>query len=416
MDRKLEKRGPGARRVVALVVVAGLALATVWSVVNARRGGRLRVHQGRLEIATVRVGEFRDYVPVTGTVVPIVTQYIDCIEGGVVEAVYLEEGSYVEAGDEIAELSNTGLMLDVLYREAELAGQSNNLRNTKLAMEQNRLAVERELLQLDRDTFRQKRVAERMARLIEKGLVSQQEYEESQAELEYLIESGRLLTTSQRQDSLSRAEQIRHFEESLHLMESNLSLIRRKLEDLVIRAPVTGMLSELDMEVGQVKSSGERLGQIDVMDGYKIRVAVDEHYINRVRPGLRASFTTSDDEQELVVEKIYPRVVSGRFDVDLAFAGDEPNGLRQGRSFQIRLQLGDSSTAVLIPQGGFLATTGGRWVYLLDDSGRTARRHEIVIGNRNPQYCEVLEGLSGGDRVIVSSYDRFGEAKELILE
>jgi HlyD family secretion protein len=251
---------------------------------------------------------------------------------------------------------------------------------------------------------------------VEKGLVSQQEFEESQDELEYLTRSRELLTTTQLQDSLSRAEQIRQFDESLDLMHSNLGLIRKKLDDLVVRAPVSGLLSALDAEVGQVKSAGDRLGQIDILDGYKVRAAVDEHYITRVRRGQTASLLVSEAEHKLVVDKVYPRVVSGRFDVDIVFVGDEIEELRQGRTIQLRLELSDPSTALLLPQGGFLSATGGRWVYLLDDSGDVARRHEIVIGNRNPQHCEVLEGLESGDRVIVSSYGLFGDANELILK
>lgn len=416
MDRKLENSGRRTRRLVLLVACGAAVLAAVWGAVNAGRGGRLRVSTERLDIATVEVGEFREYVPVTGTVVPVITHYIDSVEGGVVEAVFRDEGSMVEAGDEILRLSNTSLLLDVTYREAELANQTNQLRNTKIAMDQNQLLMRRELLDLDRQITRQGRVANRLAHLMERGLVSRQEFEESQDELEYLIKNRELLTTTQLQDSLARVEQIRQFDESLGLMRSNLDLIRKKLDGLVVRAPVSGLLSALDAEVGQVKSAGDRLGQIDILDGFKVRAAVDEHYITRVRRGQTASLLMSGTEHKLVVDKVYPRVVSGRFDVDLVFVGNEIEDLRRGRTIQLRLELSDPSTALLLPQGAFLSATGGRWVYLLDDSGDVARRHDIVIGSKNPQYCEILEGLESGDRVIVSSYGLFGDADELILK
>jgi HlyD family secretion protein len=402
---------------LAAIGISGLLLSMIiWNIIDTRRGSRLRVQAGRVEIASVQQGEFQEYIPITGTVVPIVTHYIDAVRGGVVEEKFLEEGSFVEIGQNILRLSNTNLLLDIMYREAELYNQSNNLRNTKIAMEQNRLRMRRELLDVDHAIAGKRRLTSKLSQLARNGFVSKDDLEEAKEELEYLNEKRRLFIFTQKQDSLFRIEQIRQLEEALHRMQSNLGLVRLNLEELVVHAPVSGQLTALDAEVGQVKSSGERLAQIDVLDGYKVRAAVDEHYIARVSHGQIASLDLSGTKYRLVVDKVYPRVVSGRFDIDLSFESEVPQDLRRGRTLHLRLKLGDTALALLLPYGAFLRTTGGQWAYQLVNGGGVACKRNIAIGRRNPRYCEVLEGLAEGDRVIISSYEQFGDADRIILE
>jgi HlyD family secretion protein len=415
LDRIVKKRRWSRRGVAALCGVAVVAVGIIWNVVDARRGTRLRVPADRLQIATVQRGEFQEYVPMAGAVVPLVTHHIDAIQGGVVEEVYREEGSVVEAGDEILKLSNVNLLLDFMYREADLFNQTNNLRNTKIAMEQNRLRIRQELLDVDRAIARQQRLTKNLTQLARDELVARDDHEEAKEELAFLVERRRLLVTTQQQDSLFRAEQVRQLEESLTRMQSNLALLRGNLDDLVVRAPVSGQLTALLAEAGQVKASGDRLGQIDVLDGYKVRAAVDEHYIARVSRGLRATVDLSGVEHVLLVDKVYPRVVNGRFDIDLSFEGDQPQDLRRGRTVHLRLELGDAVPTLLLPHGAFFQTTAGRWVFLLDREGSTARRHDISVGRKNPRYCEVLAGLEAGDRVVVSSYDQFADVERLVI-
>ncbi|NIM20079.1 MAG: HlyD family efflux transporter periplasmic adaptor subunit [Candidatus Latescibacteria bacterium] len=416
MDRMIEKKR-WSWRTILLIGGAGLILLIiVGRFIDAGGGRRLRVPAERIEVATVELGEFQEYIPVTGSVIPMSTHYVDAIRGGVVEEAFVEEGSIVEAGDSILRLSNTDLLLDIMYREAELYSQSNNLRNTIIAMEENRLRMLRELLDVEHEIARQRRLTKNATELAHRDLISRDDYEEAREELEYLMEKRRLLAAMQRQDSLYRAEQVHRIQESLARMQSNLDMVRGNLNELIVRAPVSGRLTSLNAEVGQVKSSGERLGQIDVLSGFKVRASVDEYHVARVGKGQPASLELSGNTFALAVEKVYPRVISGRFDIDLCFVDGEPEGLRRGRTVHLRLELGETAQALLLQMGGFFHDTSGRWVYLLDEEGKTACRHQITVGRKNPRSCEVLGGLAEGDRVIVSSYERFGEADRVVLE
>jgi HlyD family secretion protein len=415
MDREIKRRKWGLKRISALVASAALVCAVVWSLVVEGNGSSLRVPVEHILISTVERGEFQEFVPLTATVVPIRTHYLDATEGGRVEAVYREAGSYVDAGDEILKLANTGLLLDVMYREAELFEQSNNLRNTKITMDQTRLRMRRELLENSRQIERQTRTRDNLVELVEGDLVSRQDYEEAVEELNYLIEKRELLLATQEQETIFREAQVSQLEESLDRMQSNLQIVKQNMENLVIRAPVSGHLTALNADVGQSKGRGERLGQIDVLDGFKLRAAIDEYYITRVEPGLRGTLTFAETTYPLEVLKVYPQVVQGRFEVDLGFDGEEPGGIRRGQTFRLRLELGDPSEAILLPNAGFYQFTGGRWVYLLDESGNEAGKREIVLGRRNANHCEVLSGLEPGDRVVTSSYEFFGDADRLVL-
>jgi HlyD family secretion protein len=416
VDRIIEKKRWTPRRIVYLAGGAALVLIVIYSIYAAGRGPRLNVRSERLRVSTVVLGEFQEFIPVNGTVIPINTYYLDAIEGGSVDTVCVEAGTFVEKGEVLLRLVNTNLLMDVMYREAEIFQQSNNLRNTRLSIERNSLEMKRELLELEHMIRQQRRVVETNTQLAEKNLISQREFDESKDELDYLVKKLELSKQTQEQDSIFRDNQIEQLEASLERMEANLEIVKRNMENLVIKAPVSGHLTALNAEVGESKGRGERLGQIDILDGFKVRVLVDEHYITRIDMGLNGSFRFGGDEYGVTVAKIYPEVVDGRFAVDMSFDGTEPENIRRGQTLRVHLELGEPGEALLLANGGFYQTTGGRWVFVLDESGAQARRRRVHIGRQNSEYYEVLDGLEPGEKVIVSSYDSFGDAEMLVLE
>lgn len=416
MDRKIEKKRWTTKRIAGIAAGSLIGIFIVYQLSFSDKSSRLNVDSQRLVVSTVINGDFQEFIPVIGTVVPIKTIYLDAIEGGSVEHLYLEAGSIVNQGDPILKLANTNLLLDIMYREAELFQQSNNLRNTRLAMEQNRLALRSQILDLDYQIKQSKRDYESKSELAGKNLIAKHQYDASRDEFEYLVNKRDLTLQSHRQDSIFRLVQLGQLEASLTRMEANLEVVKENLDNLVIKAPVSGQLTSLNAEIGESKNRGERLGQIDVLDGFKLRVSVDEYYISRVSIGQFGTFTFAGDQYKLAVSKVYPEVLNGRFEVDMEFVGKEPDGIRRGQSQHIRLELGDPSEALLLARGGFFQKTGGQWVYLLDKSGNFATRQSIRLGRQNSDVFEVLEGLNPGDRVITSSYDTFGDIDKLLLE
>lgn len=416
MDKILEKKRWSLKRLLWMGAGGVLIVSVGFGLVGSDRGSSVNLSGSRLIVTTVHQGQFQEFIPVTGPVVPIRTIYLDAVEGGRVEKRFLEAGSYVNEGDPILQLSNTNLLLDIMYREAELYQQSNNLRNTQLAMEQNRLALQSELLELNYKITRITRVNERNRQLLEKSLVSTREFDESNDEYRYLLKRRDLTLQSHRQDSIFRATQIDQLEASLARMENNLELVKLNQDNLLVRAPVSGHLTSLSAEVGESKVRGERLGQIDILDGFKASLAIDEHYITRVLPGQRGTFNLGNREYAMVLAKIYPEVVNGQFEVDMHFDGEIPAGIRRGQTLRIRLALGELSDAVLMARGGFFNTTGGQWVYKLEPGGNVATKQQIKLGRQNQDEYEVLAGLQPGDRVITSSYDHIGDFDRVVLD
>lgn len=416
MDRKIERKW-WTRNQVWYAVAAGIAVFTaIYLALTGESQSRRRVDFDRVTIATVERGLFQVYIPVIGTVMPIRTVYLDAMEGGRVEEVVCEAGNLVTAGDTILHLSNASLRLDIMNREAQLFEQRNNLRNTRLAMQQNALDLEGQLVELDYKITLAKRAHDRNNQLAEKSLISRDDFEASRDEYEYLLARRDLTVRTQKQDSLFRTLQIEMLEESVERIQRNLEIIRLNLESLCVKAPVSGQLTSLNAEVGESKTRGQRLGQIDIMDGFKIRAAIDEHYISRIVTGLEGEFELAGVTHVLSVTKIYPEVRNGRFEVDMEFQGERPEAIRRGQTVHIRLELSDLSECVLLPRGPFYQTTGGRWAYVLDESGDYAERREINIGQQNPKVFEVLEGLEPGDKVVTSSYEGFGDARRLVLK
>jgi HlyD family secretion protein len=415
MDRKIRRRRWTLGRSAWIAVGLALVVLVVWSVRLFHGEKTLRVPTERIRISTVTRGEFQEYIPVTAAVIPLTTHYLSATEGGRVEEIYREAGSTVKAGDEILRLGNTNLLLDIMYREAELFQQSNNLRNSKILMEQNRLQMDREILDIDHEINRQQRITESYERLNEEALISRQEYEESRDRLAYLARKRELVLAAQVEDNLFRESQVEQLEASLERMKSNLAVVKQNLDSLIVRAPIEGRLTELNAEVGQSKARGERLGQIDVLDSFGLSAQIDEYYIARISAGLHGTFPLGDQDYAVRVAKVYPQVVNGHFEIDLQFSGEEPAGLRRGQSVRMRLELGDRYEALLLPNGPFHQATGGHWVFVVSGSGGEAHKRKINVGRQNTQFLEVLGGLEPGEKVITSPYEFFGDAERLLL-
>lgn len=373
----------------------------------------LRINPDTLTIATVTKGDFNDYIRLNGQVLPMTTIQISPQEGGVVQKIIVEEGTQVKAGDPILLLSNDNLDLQILNSEAELAEKENILRNTLISMEQQKLNLQQEQLQLQTEVKRCLRIYEAQRALYNDQLISREDY--LRAEEDYHLANNRLTLVKNRayQDSLYRSVQIQQMQESLENMRLNMQMIRRRKENLTIKAPIDGEVGLLDVVLGQSIAQGTKIGQINDLTNYKIEAQIDEHYIDRVFAGLEATFDRQDEHYSAIIRKVYPEVRSGKFRADFKFVNEQPANIRSGQTYYLNLQLGQSEEAVLIPRGSFFQTTGGKWIYVLNEQGDRAIKREIRIRRQNPQFYEVIEGLQPGDKVITSSYEKFGNNEVL---
>ena len=419
MDKVIEKKKGFAaaftKRALPYWMGAVVVVFVLWLVFR-DNSSTLRVNGDTLSYGTVTRGEFNDYIRVTGQVQPMTTIQISPLEGGVVQEIVTEEGSKVQKGDVILVLSNESLDLQILNSEAELAEKENLLRNTMISMEQQKLSVKQEMLQLRVEVRRSKRAYESAKELYAEKLISKEEW--LKAEEDYMLAKDRLdlVETRAQQDSLYRAVEIDQMTESLQNMRLNMKMIRKRKDNLTIKAPIDGELGLLDVALGQSIAAGVKIGQINNLDSYKIEAQVDEHYIDRVVAGLEAQFERQNELYGTVIRKVYPEVRDGKFKTDFKFSGEQPANIRTGQTYYLNLQLGQPEEAVLIPRGTFYQRTGGRWIYVLTPDGTQAVKREIRIGRQNPQYYEVLEGLTAGEKVILNSYDNFGETDILIFK
>ena len=415
MDRKIKKKKWPPKRIAIVALGVIFFSVVLYSLIFGDRSSKLNVDLERITISTVTRGAFQEYIPVIGTVTPIYTHYLVAEEGGRVEEKFIESGTPVNKGDRILQMANTDLLMDIMWREAELYRAQNDLRGARLLMEQNMLNLRRSLTDLEYDILQQGRIHKRNEKLIKENLISQEEYDQVKDQYEYNQKKKDLTLETMRQDSLFRQVQINQLESSLERMQDNLEIVKRKQNNLTIRAPITGMLTSLIAEIGESKSQGQPLGQIDILEDFKVRAAIDEHYIARVERGRYGTFDWAGGTHQLIVDRLYLEVRDGRFEVDLQFIEEEPEGIRRGMTVHIRLELGDLEEAVLLQKGGFYQKTGGQWVYVVDESGALAEKRSIRLGRQNPQVFTVLEGLEPGEKVITSSYDSFGDIDKLIL-
>ena len=376
----------------------------------------LRVDADVVTVSEVRGGEFNDYVRLTGTVQPITTVQLSPLESGIVERIVAEEGTSVKRGDVIIEMSNNSLSMQILQSEADLAEKQNILRNTLISMEQERLSLRQNRLQLDLDVERKRRAYLQNEELYKSDLLAKEDWLRSKEDYELSKSQRDLNLERQIQDSLYRTNQVEQMNENLASMALNMQLIRQRVENLNVKAPIDGEVGMLDVVLGKSIGQGANIGQINDLSTFKVTAQIDEHYIDRVVTGLTASFERQDTRFEMLLRKVYPEVRNGQFRADFVFAGDVPENIRSGQTYYLNLQLGQPTEAIIIPRGSFYQSTGGAWIYVVDASGEKAYRRDIRIGRQNPQYYEVTEGLQAGEKVITSSYDNFGDHDVLLLK
>ena len=418
MDKAIEKKKGIAlifsRKALPYWFGGFMAIFIIWLIFR-DDSSTLRVNADTLTISEVSAGEFNDYIRVSGQVHPMTTIQLSPRESGIVEQIVIEEGASVKAGNVIVILTNDDLDLEILNSEANLAEKENALRNTMIQMEQEKMLLKLNIVELQTEVARKGRALESQKRLFDDGLIGKEEYMRS--EEDYLLYCKKLEVNMAKaeQDSIYRSVQIQQMQESLNNMKLNMERIRLRKENLAVKAPIDGELGLLDVVLGQSVSSGMKIGQINDMDNYKIVVLIDEHYIDRVNPGLTATFERQNETYGATIRKVYPEVRAGKFQADFKFSEEQPANIRTGQTYYLNLQLGQPENAVLIPRGTFYQKTGGKWIYVVSPSGDKAVKREIRIGRQNPQYYEVLEGLEPGEKVITSGYDNFGDNNTLVF-
>ena len=375
----------------------------------------LRVDKDTVTISSAVKGEFNDYIRISGRVQPMTTIQLSPQEGGIVEKILIEEGSPVKAGDAILILNNDNLDLQILNSEAELAEKENILRNTQIQMEQQKLDVRQNVLEYGMQVDRLRRAYEQQKALYEDKLIAKEEYLKAEEDYKLAKQKYDLMAERSKQDSLYRGTQIDRMEESLENMQLNMSMIRRRKSNLIVKAPIDGELGLLDVVLGQSIAAGTKIGQINSVGLYKVEAQIDEHYIDRVVAGLEATFERQGETYSTVIRKVYPEVRDGKFKADFKFDGEQPDNIRAGQTYYLNLQLGQPEEAVIVPRGTFYQKTGGKWIYVVNKEGTKAVKREIRIGRQNPQYYEVLEGLEPGERVITSGYDTYGDSDVLVF-
>ena len=416
MDIQLEKKKGLKKKHIPYVAGGMLFLALVLWIIFGNHASSLKVDARSLSIGKVTHEQFNDFVRVNGQVQPITIIQLSPEEGGIVQERLVEEGTTVQKGQIIIRLSNSSLDLSILNSEAELAEKQNFLRNTQVTMEQEKLSIRQEKLQLDLEIKRKLRAFQQQEQLYKEELIAREEYLQAKEDYELAREKRTLVIERQKQDSLYRSVQVDQMEDNLANMRRNVLLIRERKENLNIKSPINGELGLLDVVLGQSISMGQKIGQINDLSDFKIEALVDEHYIDRVKQGLSATFDRQDAQYAIRVRKVFPEVRDGKFRTEFIFEGTRPDNIRSGQTYYINLELGQPSDAILIPKGSFFQSTGGSWIFVLDPSGKKAYRRKIKIGRQNPQYYEVTEGLEAGEKVVVSSYESYKDNEILILE
>jgi len=416
MDIILEKK-KGLRPKHYGYIALGLLLAFAgWKMAFGTSVSTFRTERDKLSIAEVTPGKFDDYITINGVVAPIATIYMDAYEGGRVTEKLIEEGTMVKEGDIILKLENRGLYEQILASESNLALKQNDLRSTKLTFDSRQVEGKKALATAQYDLQRMERNFEQNKALFEEELISREDFLISKENYELSKKQFEIIKLQTEQDDALRKTSLAGLDTDLERMQKTLSMVYERIDQLNVRAPADGQLGFLDAEIGQSIGQGERIGQINVLTDFKIEAAIDEHYIDRIQRDLTALLERTGKEYPLRLRKVYPEVRSGRFKVDLVFTGEKPATIRAGQSYNIKLQLGESSDALLLPKGGFFQSTGGQWIFVVTSDGDEALKRPIRIGKQNSRYYEVLEGLEGGEKVITSNYDNFGDAERIVLK
>jgi len=416
MDVILKKKKWTPKKIMMLVGAGLLAVLILTSYLSTSGAAKLNVDTQRITISEVSKGNFQEFIPIDGVVLPIKTIYLDATEGGTVQNILVEDGATLNQGQPILQLANTDLQLEMVNRETAVFDLINNLQDTRNLMQQNRIQQLNQLADIEHNLIEAKRIYDMNKKLYADKVIAQQEFAQSKNNYDYQVRKRSLTKQTLRQDSVSMRQQIQQMQESVTRMKSNLTLMRKKMDDLTIKAPVAGQITSLNAEIGESKTRGQRIGQVDVLNGFKVRANIDEHYISRIFTGQKGEFSFDGKTYELSVKKVFTQVTNGQFQVDMEFTKEVPQGIRRGQTLQVRLALSDQTQAVLVPKGGFYQKTGGNWIFKVDKNGKKAYKADIRLGRQNPEYYEVLEGLKPGDKVVTSSYESYDDMGELVIQ
>jgi len=415
MDRIIEKKKWTTKKILQLTALAVFVLFLAYLFLLRDRSSRINVDINQVTTAKVVMDNFREFIPVDGVVLPKTTIYIDAVLGGTVETKYVEDGAFVKKDDLILKLSNANMQLSYMDQETRMYDAINNLQNSRIALEQNKYLRQKEITNLLYQIDQVRTEFERAQKLYDDGVYTLKEYQDAKRDFDFSSKQLLISLELQRLDSISAEEQKRQIAASVERMRANLSQLQSNMEKLTVKAPADGVLTSFNVEIGETKSAGERLGQIDIVDGYKMRANIDERYVSRVVPGQEAELDFNGKTYTLYVNKIYTGVTGGAFQVDMFFSGEVPDNIKRGQTIQMRLQFSTPTEALILKRGGFFQQTGGNWVYVLDPSGKIAIKRNIKLGRQNTKYYEVLEGLEEGEEVIVSSYENFGDKDKVVL-
>jgi HlyD family secretion protein len=416
MDRIIEKKKWTTKKILQYAAIALFVFFLLYLFIFLDRSSRLNIEKDQVTIATVTLDNFQEFIPVDGVVQPLTTIYIDAVLGGTVEKKFVEDGAEVKKGDVILQLSNANMQLSYMDQETRMYDAINNLQNSRIALEQNKFMRQKEITNLLYQIDGVKIEYDRATKLYEEGVYTLKEFQDAKRDFEFSSKQLSISLDLQRLDSISAEEQKRQISASMERMKANLTLLRSNMDKLLVRAPADGVLTSFDVEIGETKSEGERLGRIDIMNGYKMRASIDERYVSRVVPGQEAELDFGGKTYQLFVNKIYTGVTGGAFQVDMLFRDEVPNNIKRGQTIQMRLQFSTPTEALILKRGGFFQQTGGNWVYVMDPSGDYAVKRNIKLGRQNTRYYEILEGLEAGEEVIISSYDNFGNKDKLVLK
>ena len=416
MDRVIEKKTWTTKRILTIGGIAALAALIAAAIYFTSGKSRLNVDTERITIQEIKKGPFQEFIPVNGTVLPLTTIYLDALEGGRVEEKFVEDGAIMKKDQPILRLSNTDLELSLVNQQTAVYNLLTQMQISQNAAQQNTVNRLNSLTDANSQLKEAERIYILNKKLYEEKVIGGQEFKQSENNYYYLLEKKKLSEQLLHQDSTSNVQQLNQAKQSYLGSQNALDVMRKKVGDLIVRAPVDGQLTSLDAERGQSKSKGERLGQLDVIGGFKVRADIDEHYISRIFIGLMGQATIAGKDYKLKIKKVYTQVISGRFQVDMEFEGVVPEGIRRGQTLQIRLALSDEVEAILLPKGGFFQQTGGNWIFKVNENGKVAYKVDIQLGMQSPDYYQVLNGLQVGDKVITSSYENYGAIQELILK
>ncbi|MEO6327892.1 MAG: efflux RND transporter periplasmic adaptor subunit [Ginsengibacter sp.] len=416
MDRVIAKKKWSKKRILTIAAITGIVLLIGASYYFTSGKSRLNVDTERITISEIKKGPFKEFIPVNGIVLPVTTIYLDAIEGGRVEEKFVEDGAVMKKGQPILRLSNTDLELSLVNQETSVFNLLTQMQISRNAAQQNTVGKLTQFTDADNALKEAERIYKLDKRLYEQKAIGSQEYKQAENNYNYQLQKKLLADKVLKQDSSSTRLEVNQARQSYERTQNALQVMRKKVGDLIVRAPVDGQLTSLDAERGQSKNKGERLGQIDVLSGFKVRVDIDEHYISRIFNDLVGDFTMADKTYKLKIKKVFTQVTNGRFQVDMEFVNEVPSGIRRGQTLQIGLALSDETQAVLVPKGGFFQQTGGNWIFKVTENGNTAYKVDIQLGRQNPDYYEVLSGLKPGDKVVTSSYENYGNMQELVLK